>query len=170
MDSKNEDTKIIKYFIKKYIFRLILMVSFAFIFGNVSYDIFISRRLPLDLNEKDLNNIHLNKIYLGLTVTFAILLIISGLINMILLVIEKKFVKDSNYSLWKIILVVKTCITIFLTPILDWFIGLFSTIENTDMISLKIKFTFMLILTFISPFLRFFREYYLKPGDKGENI
>jgi len=171
MDSSEieNNQKNLKFFIIKYIFRLIHIVSFAFIFGNVSYDLFISRRVPINSQTSTSLQVEKqNKIYFGLTVAFYVLIILSGLINMIILVIEKKFVKDRNYNLWKYLLVIKTFVTIFLTPILDYFIELTTDEESAFTIALKIRFSFLLILTLISPFLRFLREYYLLSGDKGE--
>lgn len=170
-EETNKNNKRIKYFIIKYIFRLFHIVAFAFIFGNVAYDLFISRRVALDNNK--IVNPELKKsndIYFGLTVAFYIVLILSGLINMILLVVEKKFIKDKSYSLWKYLLITKTFMTIFLTPILDYFISLSTTDqEYIFQTALKIRFSFLLLLTLLSPFLRFYREYYVKPGiAKGE--
>jgi hypothetical protein len=146
------------FFGVKYIFRLIHMVSFAFVFGNVSYDLFMAKRTA-NLEKED----SLRKTYVGLTITFSVLLIISGLINMILLLIEKKFAKDSNYNFWKKSLIAKFLITILLTPILERLISIGVTEENQiESIALPVRFAIMLILTLFSPFLRFFREYYMK--------
>lgn len=161
--------KTIKYFIIKYIFRLFHIVPFAFIFGNVSYDLFISHRVPIESGpsiNKDIDK--QNKIYFSLTDAFYILIILSGLINMIILVVEKRFVKDSNYNLWKYLLIFKTFVAIFITPILDYFIELTTDKASSFIVALKIRFTSLLILTFISPFLRLFKEYYLTAIYKGE--
>lgn len=173
MESHQEDKKTIKYFIIKYIFRLIHIISFSFIFGNVAYDLFISRRLALDSaapTDKELKK--MNDIYFGLTCTCYILIIVSGLINMILLVDEKKYIKDNNHSLWKYLLIAKTFTTILLSPILDFFIGLSTKNENYSFqIALITRFICLLLLTLLSPFLRFFREYYMMPAvAKGKKI
>lgn len=80
---------------------------------------------------------------------------------MILLVWEKKFIKNTNYQFWKYSIIAKFFITIlFLTPILDALIG--SSQKESKNTSNIIKFIVGLLLTLYSPFLRFYREYYLK--------
>jgi hypothetical protein len=142
------------FFGLKYLFRLIHMISFAFIFGNCSYDLFLERRLELNDPKK--------KSFVGLTVTFSILLILSGLINMYLIIREKNFIKDIHYNVWKHSLYTKVLISIFLTPLLEILVG----IQQTDPIKIQdtstvVRFSFLLLLTLYSPFLRYYREYYV---------
>jgi hypothetical protein len=143
------------FFSLKYLFRTIHMISFAFIFGNVSYDLFINKRIT--------TNNPSSQTYINLSISFSILLILSGLTNMILIVIEKKFIKDIHYEVWKKSLIVKFVIAIFLTPLLEALISLGVVgDEKIDSIAIPLKFSFMLILTLASPFLRYYREYFMK--------
>jgi hypothetical protein len=97
-------------------------------------------------------------------------LILSGLINMILLIVEKKFVKDFHYEVWKKSLIAKFCITILLTPVLEKIVNIFTSDEvKIDDISLKIRFPFMFLLFLASPFLRYYREHYLT-REKEQSI
>jgi hypothetical protein len=140
----------------KYTFRVIHIFSFAMLFGDVSYNLFLTPRL--------------NKgTYSSLSVTFWVLIIISGLVNMILFIIEKKFVRDFYYEVWKKSLIVKFIITIFLTPALEGLIslGIKNDDEKVSQIAVPIRFTIMLILFLGSSFLRYFREYYMK--SESEN-
>jgi hypothetical protein len=62
----------------------------------------------------------------------------------------------------------KFFITIFLTPMLEALISLgVDEQEKIDSIAIPIRFSFMLILTLASPFLRFYGEYYMKPKLEG---
>jgi hypothetical protein len=146
------------FFGLKYSFRLFHIFAFAMVFGNVSYDLFIKRRVAgVDPNRG---------VHLGLNILFYVLIIISGLVNMILLVIEKKFTKDFHYELWKKSLIVKFILTLFVTPILEALISIsVKDQDRIDSIALPIKFTLMFIFTLASPFLRFYREYYLTSGE-----
>lgn len=139
----------------KYFFRITHIFSFAMVFGNVSYDLFIKPRLAINDPEKGKLN--------ALMITFYVLIIISGLVNMILLIVEKKFTKDKNYEIWKKSLIVKFIITIFITPALEGLISLGVKDEDkVNSIATPIKFSVMLIFVLGSSFLRYFRETFMK--------
>jgi len=141
-------------FTLKYIFRFIHIFSFAMLFGNISYDLFVKRRTT---STETYRNTHL-----ALDILFYVLIIVSGLVNMVLLIIEKKFNRDFYYEVWKKSLIVKFILTIFLTPLLEALISIGEKDkEKIDSIALPIKFSFMLVFTLYSCFLRFFREYYM---------
>jgi hypothetical protein len=151
------------FFGVKYIFRLFHIFAFAMVFGNVSYDLFVKIRVS---GQDKYNGV--NK---GLNIFFYVLIMVSGLVNMILLVVEKKFIKDFHYELWKKSLVVKFILTLFVTPLLEALISIsVSEQDKIDSIAIPIKFTLMLIFTLVSPFLRFYREYYLTPGPHESYI
>lgn len=151
------------FFGVKYIFRFFHIFAFAMVFGNVSYDLFVKIRVTGQDTYKGVNQ--------GLNIFFYVLIIISGLVNMILLVIEKKFIKDFQYEIWKKSLIVKFILTLFITPLLEFLISIsVNEQDKIDSIALPIKFTLMLIFTLASPFLRFYREYYLTPGPPESYI
>ena len=101
--------------------------------------------------------------YKGLNIAFYVLIIISGLVNMILLIVEKKYIKDFSYELWKKSLIVKFIITILITPALEGLIALGVKEEDkVNSIAIPIRFTVMLIIFFGSSFLRYHREYFMK--------
>ena len=149
------DTK----FLLKYFMRCLHLLTFAYLFGHVSYDLYFGKRFPSLTG----NN-------LASTVSFIVVLIISGIINMILIIIEKKFEKDNHYQIWKKILIAKLFITIFLTPLLEKIVNIFtSNASIIDDISLKIRFPLMFLLFLSSPFLRYYREHYLKTEKEADS-
>lgn len=144
-------------FIMKYIFRFLHMLSFAILFGFTSYDLFLNTKVNKDeyliSKQKTLN------------ILFFVIVMISGLVNMILLVKEKKYEKDTPYNIWKISLMIKFFLTLLITPILESLISIgVQTQTEIDSYAVPIKFTIMLIFILGSPFLRFYREYYLTSG------
>ena len=147
-------------FLLKFIFRFIHVFSYAIVFGNVCYDIFIKERITGTDNKKG--------IYLSLNILFYILIIISGLVNMILLIIEKKFTKDFYYEVWKKSLIVKFFLSLFVTPLLEALISIgIKENDEVNRIAIPIKFSLMLIFTLWSNFLRYFREYYMTSTVEG---
>lgn len=137
-------------FILKYFCRIVHMFSFAMLFGNVAYDIFIQPRPSL-------------AIYSSLSITFYIFIILSGLVNMILFIVETKYIRDFHYEIWKKSLIVKFIITIFITPALEAILSLGVKDEaKISGIANPIKFTVMLIFILGSSYLRYYREYYMK--------
>ena len=112
-------------------------------------------------------------------VSTCIVLLVSGLINMILLAKENKYIKNLSYNIWKKLLIAKFILTLALTPILEKIIPS-SLINNNFPVDanassnnanayFKIRLSIVLGLFLISPFLRFFREYNLKPLKGNEN-
>ena len=97
----------------------------------------------------------------------------SGLVNMILLIKENMYLKDKCYQIWKRLLILKFIMTLSLTPLLEKIfpIKLFvdisadSTKNNSDISNFYFNFRFyvVLVIFLLSPFLRYFREYKLKP-------
>ncbi len=148
------------FFPLKLTFRFLHMFSFAIVFGNVCYDLFVKRRINPSDNQKGL--------YFGMNILFYVILIVSGLINMLLLIWEKKFNKDFHYEVWKKSLIAKFFLTIFLTPLLETLISLgIKDEEKVNNIAIPIKFTIMIIFTLGSSFLRFFREYFMTQSNEG---
>ena len=130
------------------------MFSFAMLFGNVSYDLFIANRTNASDPKKGTES--------GLNHLFYTMIIISGLTNMLLLIYEKKYIKDFQYELWKKSLIIKTIVTILISPLLEVIISL--SVKEEDQISSvagPIRFSVMLLMTMGSPFLRFYREYFM---------
>lgn len=135
-------------FVLKYMFRTLHIISFAFMFGNVAYDQFLSSRPNIG-----------NK-YQTLSITFSVVIIISGLVNRFLLIKENKYKKDFHYKMWNYLLLFKLAASLFTTPLLDYFISLGNgTSEEKEGLTVKIKFTLLLVVTLMSPFSRFYREY-----------
>lgn len=148
------------YFFLKFTFRFFHIFSFSILFGNVSFDLFVKQRINSNDPQKGLN--------MGLNIFFNILIITSGLINMILLIKEKKYVKDFYYELWKKSLIIKFFLSLFVTPILDASISIWiSEYDQVNRLAVPIKFSLMLIFTLWSNFVRYFREYYMKPTNEG---
>ena len=144
----------------KLIFRFLHMFSYAIVFGNVSYDLFVKRRVNSSDSHKGLN--------LTLNIVFYVFLIISGLTNMLLLIWEKKFNKDFNYEIWKKSLITKFFITLLLTPLLESVISLgIKDEDKVNDIANPLKFTVMLLFTLGSSYLRYFREYYMTQSNEG---
>jgi hypothetical protein len=144
------------YFLIKYIFRTLHMGSFGIIFGNFIYDYLFGKRIAgvSDDLKKPLNGVH---------VASCIVLIISGIVNMVLLYIENRFVKNGAYEFWKKAIITKLAFTLSLTPILDVVIPDKET-------AFKIRVGGVLGLFLVSPFLRYYREYYLSPQKANEEL
>jgi len=156
------------FLITKYIFRTIHMGSYAMIFGNMALDFFFGQR------SKSLESSEKSK-FLLLHIASSILLLLSGLINMIILVVENKYSKNKAYAVWKYLLMTKFFFTLVLTPLLEKFLPLnFFTSKNLNSITFeeksqiyfKVRFGTTLVLFLISPFLRFLREYSMNPTKK----
>ena len=148
----------IPQFILKYVMRCLHLITFAYVFGHVSYDLYFGNRFPTFTGAN-----------LAAFTSFIVILILSGLTNMILLIKEKKFEKNTQYEIWKKTLIVKFVITVFLTPLLEKIVNIFTSDESKIVdISLKIRFPLMFLLFLVSPFLRYYREHYLS-REKDEN-
>ena len=131
------------------------MFSFAILFGFVSFILFLKNNYDEDLLSKQKT----------LNILFYVIVMISGLVNMILLVKEKKYEKDSQYKVWKVSFIIKLFLTLLITPILESLISIgVKTQGEIDTYAVPIKFTIMLIFILGCPFLRFYREYYLTSG------
>ncbi len=134
----------------KYIFRL---------FHIGSYGIF-SAFLLGDYMIPD-GNVKLSKLVSGgFHALLGIILLASGLINMIILIIENKYVKDGNTKIWKYLLYAKVSLLLFLTPLYDKIVAPFFGVNSEkDLINAKLLFFTLALL--LSPFTRYFREKYL---------
>ena len=134
----------------KYFFRFLHMISFAILFGNITYDLFVKRRVTSNDKIKGKTE--------SLNTLFYVVAIVSGLVNMILLIIEKKFEKDFNYGVWKKSLIVKFFLTLLITPLLDWLISIgVQGADKIELVAIPIKFAIMFLFTLGSPFLRYYR-------------
>jgi putative copper export protein len=134
------------YFITKYIGRVIHILSFSLIFGNLAFDLFYQKRLNTN----------------GLIIVLWVLVILSGLANMLLLIFEKKFERNIYYEVWKKTLIVKFFISIFMTPALEALISIGENDKDkVDSIALPIRFTILLVFILGSSFIRYYREYYM---------
>jgi hypothetical protein len=144
------------YFWSKYAARVVKMVTYAFIFGNTAYDLFFTKRYsytnPLRGSLDSLN------------IAMWILIILSGVANMLLLIFEKKYEKDSSYQIWKKSLIVKFLLSIFITPMLEALISLgINDKDKIDNYAIPIRFSILVIFAIGSPYLRYYREENLKP-------
>lgn len=152
--------------LSKYTFRTIHMATYALIFGNLMLDYFFGQRSK-SISATGRSN------YVLLHVASSILLVISGIINMIILVVENKYEKNLAYTAWKNILIAKFFLSLVLTPILEKFLPLkyFTDknvssllIEEKASIYFNVRVAVTLGLFLISPFTRYLREYGMKPG------
>ena len=142
------------FFFTKYLFRALHMASFGVIFGHMILDQLFGKRILADRK--------------GFTIFFVsscVVLMASGLINMLILIKENKFVRNQNYEIWKKLLIFKFFLSFSLTPLLEKLIPIKvdeSDSSNSTNIFFKIRLGLVLLMFLMSPFLRFFREYYLK--------
>jgi putative copper export protein len=143
-------------FSAKYIFRTLHMGSFGLIFGNLIYDYLFGKRV-------DTISADFKKPFTSLSIIAGIVLMLSGLVNMIILVIENKYNKNSAYEFWKKSLIAKFFLTLSLTPLLDLVIA-------DKSICFNVRVAIVVALFSISPFLRYFRENFLKSQKKEEKI
>lgn len=142
--------KVLIHFITKYIFRALHLASFAFILGNLIVDYFFGKR-TLETEDIKHNYTKLHK-YAG------VIVIISGLVNMALLVAESKFKKDFHFNIWKGILWAKLFATLSMTPLLE---KVFAESLNKETNCQQIRVLFLSLAFLSSPFLRYYREKFL---------
>ena len=136
----------------KYVFRTLHMMSFAFLFGNYSYDYYFG---PRQVSEDLISSLRKTNISMG------IILVISGFINMLVLLKEKNYVKNTAYKVWRRTFEVMFCVSLVcFTPLFDIILKKLGN-ENKEQI-LKWKIFIMAIIFVLSPFLRFYREYNMK--------
>ncbi len=141
------------FYFSKYIFRLLHITTYGLIFGNIFYDFVFGKRI---------DNIGDNRSkYVIIHVASSVILMISGFVNMVILVKENNYKKNTFYQIWKKLLIWKFLISFTLTPMLDKFI-------KDQSLCFKIRVYVVCILLIISPFLRFFREYCLTSQKKLE--
>lgn len=133
----------LKYFVIKFIFRFLHLLSVIFIFGDASYTLFFGKRDELSI-----------KNYKSLTIISSFTLILAGLGNMITMIYEKDYIKDNSYKKWKLSLYFKFILSLLLSPILNRLVDN----KNIDFY----RFLLMLIAFIISVFIRYYREYYMK--------
>lgn len=128
----------------KYIFRSLHISAFGLLFGNMCIDHYYGSRIIEFKNEKSY------KITMMLS---GIVLIASGLINMIILIAENKYTKNKDYQIWKNLLIFKFFASLSLTPLME---KVFPFMTKDQLLQARV---FILIpLFFLSPFLRYFRE------------
>lgn len=145
-------------FLTKYMFRAVHLATFALIFGNITLDYYLDKRsshLSADLRQT----------YIKIHIISSVALVVSGLVNMIILVKENKFKKDLAYNVWKSILMFKFFATLTLTPILERAVP--NYLHKEDDIR-KIRLTVVIGLFLVSPFLRYFREKFLSSSNDAE--
>jgi hypothetical protein len=144
------------------------MASFAFIFGNLVFDHMWGVRSILKVDKKSYTIFH---------VASCITLMISGLINMIILVKTNNYIKNLAYAVWKNILIGKFILTLALTPILEKIVPSGAFTQNPNVASdntkngniyFKIRLTVVIMLFLFSPFLRYYRESFLKAEIKND--
>ena len=129
--------------VMKYIFRSLHISTFGLLFGNMLTDYFFNQKMISPMDEKS---------YKLLMMFSGIILMGSGLINMILLIVENKYLKNPAYKIWKNLLIIKFFIALTLTPLIEKLP--FIEKENIS----KIRVYVVLGSFLLSPFLRFFRE------------
>ena len=145
------------FYVTKYLFRVLHIGSFGLIFGNMLMDHLFGKRV-LETNQKGYTLLH---------VTTCIVLMVSGLVNMILLIKEVRYVKNTSYEIWKKLIIAKFFLSLALTPLLEKVVPssiLIKQSASTTEISqayFKLRLSLVLGMFFLSPFLRFFREYNL---------
>jgi hypothetical protein len=147
-------------FFTKYIFRTLHVGSVAIFTGNYFFDYFFGKRLIEDT---------LTKSYLKTSTILGVILVVSGLVSMIIQIIENKFIKNFAYEFWKKILIAKFFIAcVALTPLINKIISPTlipdEVARKSQIFNLQCYVIFGLFL--ISPFLRFFREYYMLSSNK----
>jgi len=133
------------------------MLSFAYLFGNMSYDYFFGNR-SVDTNVAPL--------LLKTNMFMGIILVVSGLINMIILLKEKPYIRNFEYYVWRRSFEAMFLAAIFcLTPLFDFVLHRLG-VEDKNVIN-KYKLIIVCFMFAVSPGLRFYRENYLqvKKGD-----
>ena len=149
----------------KYIFRLIHIGTFGFYSG-----LFLNEFI-INYYNSNLDNVFLTLIPKKLFIILGLFLAISGLINLIILIKENKYVKDYNLKIWKYILYFKLFLFLQLTPLLEkialpvlfkYNLESFDNNEKLYSTSIyKIKALVFLLALIVSPYARFHREKYL---------
>jgi len=149
----------IPLFAFKYFFRTLHMASFAILFGNFTLDAYFGERTVRKIQKKEFSII---------SHSAAAILLISGFINMIILIKENKYLKNFAYTLWKYILIIKFVFTIAITPLLEKILPLNMVATNLEintnikpLMYFKIRLTMILIIFLLSPFTRYLREGYM---------
>jgi hypothetical protein len=139
------------HFCTKYVFRTLHLASFAFLVGNIVVDyLFGKRTASMELTAK--------QAYTKLHIAASIVVIVSGLINMALLLVESKFKKDSHYKVWKLILWIKFFATLTLTPVLE---RVLPSTTDKELYCQQIRLVLITGTFLVSPFLRYYREKFL---------
>lgn len=131
----------------KYLFRTLHMGTYALIFGNMAFDYMFGKRTLQDKRQ-----------YTFIHIISCVVLMLSGLINMIILVKDNQYVKNLSYQTWKYVLMLKFFLTLSLTPLLE------KLYTGTSEELFKIRFSLTVLLLLLSPLLRYFRESNLIPG------
>ncbi len=145
-------------FILKYSFRLIHILSYGIFMGLLINDAFIN-------NHSKGNKFNRHFIPQGYHVLLGIFFLISGFVNMIILLKENKYKRDFHLTLWKYLLYTKTCLFILLTPLFDnvIFPMVYSSQDNeySSHLKAKMKLVIFLVGLLVSPFTRYYRETFL---------
>jgi hypothetical protein len=128
----------------KYIFRSLHITAFGLLFGNMCIDHYNRSRI---IEFKD------DKSYKFTMMLSGIILIASGLINMIILVVENKYTKNIDYKIWKNLLIFKFFASLSLTPLLE---KIFPFMAKEQLLQARVFIVIPLFL--MSPFSRYFRE------------
>jgi len=128
----------------KYIFRSLHISTFGLLFGNMCIDYLYGSRL---VEFKD------EKAYKTTMMVSGIILIVAGLINMIILIVDNKYTKNREYKIWKNLLIFKFFASLSLTPLID---KIFPFLTKEQILQTRIYFLIPLFL--LSPFLRYYRE------------
>lgn len=137
----------------RYTFRTIHMFSFSLLLGNLFFDHFFIRRFPSEYET-----------YILVNLFFTVLLVVAGLVNLYIMTSYNKYVKNFHYELWKILIIVKLILSLFLTQITDKMFSILLNGERSHRISdvsISFKAYLILILTLISVFVRYYRESFL---------
>ena len=142
-------------FLLKYIFRLLHIGSYGVFSAILINDILIQD------SESRISKLMTKKEFILLALT----LLISGFVNMIILIKENKYKKSKSLTFWKYLLYIKFCLFLLLTPFFDKIILplIIKDAETSDLTRVKANFKFMFftIGLLISSFTRFYREKYL---------
>lgn len=150
----------------KYLNRLVHLFAFMFLFsenvveyyfnhsGIVNKVVSINRTRPF----------YMTNLFLSVVLTF------SGLLSFFFTISENKYRRNTNYSFYKSLILLKVFLTIFITPALEKIMTPFSIVMKTgkvDTYCSNIRLFVTLFMIMISPFLYYFREHYLTVETKG---
>lgn len=144
----------------KYLSRLIHISIYGFYSSLMINELWL-----IIFKNFDKNNSLVNFIPKKYNILLGILITISGILNIIILCKENKYLKNKEFKFWKLMLYFKFFCFLMLTPLLDKLILPKHNNDTSNMlnnnISIYTRFLFFVMIILISPYIRFYREKYL---------